>query len=203
MPHPAVQILLWVALSFLAQSLSPVLLSFFCLLLLAVVLRLSAQQLLKLLKRTRWILFSLLLIYAYSTPGTALIAAWGVYAPTLEGLREGALQLGRLLAVLSGLAIILSLLDREQFISGIYVLAYPLRWVGIARERAAVRLALTLQYAEPVMADTAADWRGTIRRGLAQPAATSGFIEVRQPAWRSIDALCLLFSLTLFWLGLQ
>lgn len=203
MPHPAAQILVWLSLAFLAQRLLPLYLSLFSLLLLAIALRLCAKQLLKLLKRTRWIMLSLLLIYAYSTPGTALIATWGVYAPTIEGLTDGALQLGRLLAMLSGLAILLSLLNREQFIGGIYVLAYPLRWIGIARERAAVRLALTLQYAEPTMGDTAADWRGAIRRALVRPAAGAGQIELQQPAWRSIDAVCLLFSLAIILLGVR
>jgi energy-coupling factor transport system permease protein len=203
MPHPAVQILVWLALAFLAQRLLPLYLLPFSLLLLAIALRLCTKQLLKLLKRTRWIMLSLLLIYAYSTPGTALIGAWGVYAPTIEGLTDGALQLGRLLAMLSGLAILLSLLNREQFIGGIYVLAYPLRWIGIARERAAVRLALTLQYAEPTMGDTAADWRGAIRSALAWQATEAGQIELQQPAWRSIDVVCLLFSLTIILLGVR
>jgi len=181
----------------------PLSLSLFSLLLLGIALRLCAKQLLKLLKRTRWILLSLLVIYAYSTPGAALIGAWGVYAPTREGLLEGALQLGRLLAMLSGLAILLSLLNREQFICGIYALAYPLRWIGISRERAAVRLALTLQYAEPTMGDTAADWRGAIRRALARPATEAGQIELQQPAWRSIDIVCILFGLAIILLGVR
>jgi len=203
MPHPAAQILVWLALAFLAQRLLPLSLSLFSLLLLGIALRLCAKQLLKLLKRTRWILLSLLVIYAYSTPGAALIGAWGVYAPTREGLLEGALQLGRLLAMLSGLAILLSLLNREQFICGIYALAYPLRWIGISRERAAVRLALTLQYAEPTMGDTAADWRGAIRRALARPATEAGQIELQQPAWRSIDIVCILFGLAIILLGVR
>ena len=203
MPHPAAQILVWLALAFLAQRLLPLSLSLFSLLLLGIALRLCAKQLLKLLKRTRWILLSLLVIYAYSTPGAALIGAWGVYAPTREGLLEGALQLGRLLAMLSGLAILLSLLNREQFICGIYALAYPLRWIGISRERAAVRLALTLQYAEPTMGDTAADWRGAIWRALARPATEAGQIELQQPAWRSIDIVCILFGLAIILLGVR
>ncbi|MDP2688208.1 MAG: CbiQ family ECF transporter T component [Aequorivita sp.] len=203
MPHPAAQILVWLSLAFLAQRLLPLYLSLFSLLLLAIAMRLCARQLLKLLKRTRWIMLSLLLIYAYSTPGAALIATWGVYAPTREGLLEGALQLGRLLAMLSGLAILLSLLNREQFIGGIYVLAYPLRWIGISRERAAVRLALTLQYAEPTMGDTAADWRGAIRHALARPVTQAGQIELQRPAWQNIDVVCLLFSLAIILLGVR
>ena len=203
MPHPAIQIIVWLSLAFLAQRLMPFYLLGFSLLLLAIALRLCAKQLLKLLKRTRWILFSLLLIYAYSTPGAALISSWGVYAPTREGLLEGALQLGRLLAMLSGLAILLSLLTRAQFICGIFVLAYPLRWIGISRERVAVRLALTLQYAEPTMGDTAADWRGAIRRALSRPEMAAGQIELQRQPLHSIDVVVLLGSLTMILLGMR
>ncbi|GAB4120323.1 MAG: hypothetical protein Fur0026_11300 [Sideroxydans sp.] len=197
MPHPAVQILLWLSLAFLTQRLMVLPMAILCVLLLAIALRLCRQQLLKLLKRTRWIMFSLLLIYAYSTPGIALIAAWGIYAPTLEGLTDGAVQLGRLLAMLSGLAILLSLLTRTQFICGIHALAYPVRWIGISRERAAVRLALTLQYAEPTMGDTAADWRGTIRNALCRPKMAAGQIELPRQPLRRIDVMLLVLSLAL------
>lgn len=197
MPHPAVQILLWLSLAFLAQRQPALHVAILCVLLLVFALHLCPRQLRQLLRRTRWIMFSLLLIYAYSTPGTALVAAWGVYAPTLEGLTDGALQLGRLLATLSGLAILLALLKREQFISGIYALAYPVRWIGISRERAAVRLALTLHYAEPAMGDTAADWRGTIRNALRRPKMAAGQIELPRQPLRRIDAMLLVFSLAL------
>lgn len=202
-PHPAVQILLWLSLAVLVQRLTLLLLVIFSLLLLVLALRLCAKQLLKLFRRTRWIMLSLLIIYAYSTPGTALIAAWGVYAPTLEGLTGGALQLLRLLAMLASLAILLSLLSRTQFIGGIYTLAYPLRWIGIDRERAAVRLALTLQYAESTMGETAADWRGAIRHALEAPAAGTGHIELHKPHWHAIDGVGLLCSAAILWLGLQ
>ena len=203
MPHPAVQIIVWISLAFLAQRLLPIPLALFCVVLLALALKLCAQQLLKLLKRTRWIMYSLLLIYAHPTPGDALVGAWGVYAPTLEGLTDGALQLMRLLAMLSSLAILLSLLNRAQFIGGIYTLAYPLRWIGIERERAAVRLALTLQYAEPAMGETAADWRGAIRHALKMPSVKDGHIGLHRPHWRAIDGLGLIFGAAMLWLGVR
>jgi len=49
-----------------------------------------------------------------------------------------------------------------------------MRYLGLSRERIAVRLALTLHYAESAMLDTAADWRGSIERMLT-PA------EIKQP----------------------
>ncbi|MBI5889888.1 MAG: hypothetical protein HZB47_04330 [Nitrosomonadales bacterium] len=193
-PHPAVQILLWVLLALLAQRLQPLALLVFAAVLFGLALRLCRKQLLSLLRRTRWILFSLLLIYAYTTPGVALLAQLGVVSPTREGLLDGMLQLGRLVSVLSGLAILLELLPQTQLISGLYSLAYPLRWLGLSRERIAVRLALTLEYAESAMGDTAKDWRSTISAAL-QPSATGAeHIELALQPLGTIDALLLLAS---------
>ncbi len=193
-PHPAVQIFVWALLALLAQRLQPVPLLVLNAILFGLALRLCAVQLLSLLLRTRWILFSLLLIYAYTTPGAALLEQLGIVSPTREGVLDGLLQLGRLLCVLSGLAILLALLSQTQLISGLYTLAHPLGWFGLSRERIAVRLALTLQYAESAMRDTASDWRATIHDAL-QPSATGAtHIELQLHGFGIMDVLWLASS---------
>jgi energy-coupling factor transport system permease protein len=196
-PHPAVQIMIWVSLALLVQRLQPFELLAFTAIVSALALRLCAAQLLRLLRRTRWILFSLLLIYAYTTPGAALWPQFGVGSPTNEGLLDGMLQLGRLLSVLSGLAILLELLPQNQLISGLYTLAYPLGWFGWSRARIAVRLALTLEYAESAMGDTAKDWRTAISAALQPSSAAATHIELRLQSFGLIDALLLGASLAL------
>ena len=151
MTHPAVLIFLWVCLVITIQSLQATKLVLAGLPLLAVAYALSATCLIILLRRTRWIMLSLLLIYAYATPGVAVWASLAQFSPTHEGLINGLLQLCRLAFTLASLAILLSLLPQQQLICGLYVLTYPLRYVGLSRERLAVRLALTLQYAESVI----------------------------------------------------
>jgi energy-coupling factor transport system permease protein len=193
-PHPAVQILVWMLLALLAQRLQPFALLVLSTVLFGLALRLCRKQLLSLLRRTRWILFSLLLIYAYTTPGAALWAVLGIVSPTREGLLDGLLQLGRLVSVLSGLAILLELLPQTQLISGLYSLAYPLRWLGLSRERIAVRLALTLEYAESAMRDTASDWRSTINGAMQPSADRTEHIELHVQPFRIIDALLLAAS---------
>lgn len=123
-------------------------------------------RMITLLRRTRWILFSLLVIYAFLTPGVALWSLPYLPSPTLEGLLDGLMQLSRLVCVLAGLSILLTSLSQERLISGLYVLAYPLRYIGMSRARIAVRLALTLQYAERAMQETAKDWRSSIEHAL-------------------------------------
>jgi energy-coupling factor transport system permease protein len=166
-PHPATQILVWISLACAVQTLQSPVLYVLAILLLLVAAKIHAQRLFTLMRRTRWILLSLLVIYAFLTPGDELWSVFDLPSPTYEGVQEGLLQLSRLVCVLAGLAILLTLLTRTQMISGLYVLCYPVRYVGLSRERIAVRLALTLNYAESSMRDTASDWRGAIRHALA------------------------------------
>ncbi len=193
-PHPAVQILVWALLALLAQRLQPLALLALSVILFGIALRVCAKQLLSLLRRTRWILFSLLVIYAYTTPGAALWPQLGIVSPTREGLLDGLLQLGRLLSVLSGLAVLLELLPQAQLIGGLYTLAYPLRWFGLSRERIAVRLALTLEHAETAMRDTSKDWRSTIGAALQSPMTGATHIELRLQAFGVADFLLLAAS---------
>ena len=149
--HPATQIITWCILVATMQALDYVATLFAAGLILLVAVVMSGQKLFQLLRRTRWIMLSLLLIYAYSTPGQPLLDALGMYSPSREGLLDGVVQLTRLLAAIAGLAILLDRLQREQLIAGLYTLFAPLQWVGLSRERLAVRLALTLHYAEAAM----------------------------------------------------
>jgi len=125
-------------------------------------LLLSPRKLMQLLRRTRWIMLSLLFIYAYTTPGKPLIEAFGMFSPVSEGLSDGVLQLARLLTAIAGLAILLDSLQRQELIAGLYTLFAPLKLIGISRERVAVRLALTLQYAEAAMLREPRTWQDSL-----------------------------------------
>ena len=101
-----------------------------------------------LLHRTRWILVSLLVIYAFATPGMYVFPQAGSLSPTMEGLRAGALQIWRLTVLLAALALLLRTTDMTSLLSGLYTLMKPLKPIGVNAERIAVRLWLTLRYAE-------------------------------------------------------
>ncbi len=186
-PHPALQICIWVLLALLVQRLQEVTLFLLCLVLSVLALFLCTEQFKSLLKRTRWIMFSLLLIYAYTTPGAAIWPHFGLLSPSREGLLDGAMQLGRLLSVLAGLAVLLALLPLPQLIGGIFSLMYPLRWLGVSRERFAVRLALTLDNAESAMRDTAGDWKSTIGDALNPPPYATSHIQLRKQRFGALD----------------
>lgn len=189
LPHPAAVILLWLFLAVALQSLHITAMLLTGAVLMAAALRLSAMRLYALLRRTRWVMLSLLLIYGFVTPGEAVWAAAGTFSPTLQGIGDGALQLGRLVFALAGLAIVLNVLNQAQLMGGIYTLAAPLRMLGLSRARFAVRLALTLDYAETAMLDTAADWRASIEHLLAPPADEVRQVEIPAIPFRLRDAV--------------
>lgn len=120
-------------------------------------------------RRARWLLASILMIYAYATPGEYVTALPEQVAPTYEGLHAGVLQAIRLLCMLGALSVLLATTTREDFVVGIMLLLSPLRLCGLAPERFAVRLWLTIHYVEHMP-------EGFIRR-------------LRQQGWRLDAAL--------------
>lgn len=159
MLHPVTQILSWCALVTTMQFLPPVQLLSASALVLLLAFAFSRHKFVQLLRRTRWIMFSLWLIYAFTTPGEALFDV--PLSPSREGLLDGGLQMMRLLAALAALAILLERLQRAQLMAGLHSLFLPLQWCGLSRERLAVRLALTLHYAEVAMLRSAS-WQETL-----------------------------------------
>jgi energy-coupling factor transport system permease protein len=178
-------------LAIVVQTLQSAFLPILAAILVFAAINVHSHRMLGLLRRTRWILVSLLVIYAFLTPGEAL---WSLPlpSPTREGLQDGLMQLSRLVCVLAGLSILLTSLSQDRLISGLYIFAYPLRFVGVSSERIAVRLALTLRYAERAMQETAKDWRSSIEHALIPETEHEAIFElpVQMPAW--IDVLILI-----------
>lgn len=200
--HPAAQILAWCLLVATLQVLGMSALLIAAGLILLATLAISGHKFTHLLRRTRWIMLSLLLIYAYSIPGQPLLPQIGVLSPTYEGATDGSLQLLRLLAALGGLAILLDRLHRQQLIAGLYALFAPLRLAGLSRERAAVRLALTLHYAEVAMMRGAQTWQETLRGLFEAHGETARQMELPLCRFAFGDACLLGGALAMLWLAL-
>lgn len=197
--HPATQIIAWCVLVADMQFLKSgsLLLAAGFVLLAAFIL--ARHKLMQLLRRTRWIMLSLWLIYAYTTPGDALFEL--PLAPSVEGLQEGGLQMMRLMAALAGLAILLDRLHRQQLISGLYSLFAPLQYLGLSRERFAVRLALTLHYAEVAMLRSVS-WQESLqslKAGGQIPDPESKTMVLPIARFTLADLLLLFISMLLFW----
>lgn len=202
--HPAAQILAWCLLVVTLQVLALSALLAATGLILLCAFALSRRGLVQLVRRTRWIMASLLLIYAYSTPGQPLSEALGTFSPSREGLSDGVMQLARLLAALAGLALLLDRVHRLRMISGLYTLFAPLRWFGVSRELIAVRLALTLQYAEVAMLRGSDGWLQTLGNMLdPHELAEDRKIELPLSRFAVADALLLCSALLMLWLALR
>lgn len=96
----------------------------------------------RLLRRSRWILLTLLLTFLFLTPGERL---WAGLPVSWEGLSSGSEHLLRLLAVLLALAWLIGGRPDEWLLSALWGLLGPL--CGRSGQRLVVRLALTLRYA--------------------------------------------------------
>ncbi len=115
----------------------------------------------KMLNRARWLMLTLLLVYAFNTPGEYVFNwssnIWQI-SPSYEGLQAGFSQALKLSVVILALSLLLVSTPRELLIGGIYIICNSILRFGFLRikhplfnkvpERFAVRLWLTLHYVE-------------------------------------------------------
>jgi energy-coupling factor transport system permease protein len=144
-PHPASLLLFGFAVLLATSSRSGADL-FLAFLALGVVALLAAKShLFPLVRRSRWLLLTMLLMFGWLTPGTPQP---GIPGASQEGLLLAADNLGRLFIALATVALILKALSPPELVAGIRSLLAPLALMGISRDRIAVRLALTLREVE-------------------------------------------------------
>lgn len=166
MLHPTVRLIVWGVVAALVQWMSATGLSIMCAAALAAGVGLAPRRLQLLLKRTRWLMVSLVLIFALATPGVFLLPSLGSLGPTQEGLRLGVEHLMRLVFVLATLAVLLQMTGMEGLVAGLHGLTLPLSWLGLDRGRLAVRLMLVMHYVE--QAPPGRHWREWLQGNLAE-----------------------------------
>lgn len=194
-PHPTARILLWCGWAVAVERAAPPLLVILAVASATAFLFAPARtQLLRLLRRTRWLMAILLLTYAYTLPGDLLWPRldWG--SPSIEGLRQGGLRVGRLALMLAGLAVLLAYTVRPRLIYGLYVLSGPLAWLGFDRRAFAVRLGLTLDYVE--QAPTSARWLDALRAPLPDETMPVAYT-LPAERWQRRDSALILAALLL------
>lgn len=146
--HPTIRIICLLALTVVVYIFTPMALVVLSALLGLLLLHYKARNFFKLLKRMRWLLLFLLIIYAFNSPGEYLRQWPFDIVPTYEGLNLGVLQVVRILLMLAGVALLLKTTPRSSLMAGFFLLLYPLKWLKLHPERLAVRLWLTLHYVE-------------------------------------------------------
>lgn len=106
-------------------------------------------------RRLRWLFLSIVVIYAWLTPGQPLLggaASVSSWLPTREGVLMGTHRLVVLIMMVLSAQWLLWATSRNQLVSALYWLAMPLVVTGFSRERFAVRMVLVLSAIEQVQA---------------------------------------------------
>jgi energy-coupling factor transporter transmembrane protein EcfT len=189
--HPATVILFWLTFALAMGRLTGLPLRVLAVVLLVASLLLRRPALWKALRRLRFVLLSLILIYGFATPGIPLVANVPFLSPTLEGLREGTHQMLRVFCLLAWSTLLVGGSRAEDLLVGVYTVLRPLSYVGIGAEKIAVRLWLTLRYVEDV---AQRGWRENLQH-LGEPGTippdTESCIQLPNPpfSWRDGCAL--------------
>lgn len=144
----------WLAFALTLQRLPPYLLIGIATLSLALALLLAVERTRNLLKRSRWLLLSLAILFLFLTPGEYLPGIGGDLGLTYEGLWHAGEQLSRLLALLASLALLHQQVGTTGLLTGLYCLLGPFAW----RETTVVRLMLVLEYIEQKQQVTWREW---------------------------------------------
>jgi hypothetical protein len=171
--NPTTRLILWLQFLLAVQWMSGALLAGAFLLLPLLGRRVWARAG-KLVWRSRWLLFSLFVIFSWGIAGHPLWdGADSAFAPTHEGIAEAATHLGRLVLVLVAVATFLEAMPLPDLVAALYAALGPLRHLGLDPERSVVRLLLVLRYVESLPRPR--DWRTLLDAPLP---ATSEVVEV-------------------------
>ena len=150
-------------------------------------------------RRFKWFFLVMIVIFAFNTPGEH-IATWPFeVSPTYEGLKAGSTQLLRIVVMLAGLSLVLTLNTKQQLISGFYFLFLPLKYLGVKVERFAARLWLTLHYVEQQNEQHAIKDMMTALKNITKVSETYENIAItfEAPIFKLVDYILLLLIIVL------
>ncbi len=140
--HPASLILFGFAFLLAASTRSGTLLLLICLAVTGLTLSLARRHFARILRRSRWLLLTMLVLFGWMTLGTPVP---GLPGATREGLVLATENIARLLIAIAVVALLVGRLAPAGLVSGLRSLLAPLAPLGDFRDRLAVRLMLTLQ----------------------------------------------------------
>jgi len=187
--HPTARIAVWLLLLLAIQSLDgwSLAAAFAVLPLLG---RAALMRGRRLVWRTRWLILSLFVVFAWGVAGEPVFAAMA--APTQEGVHEALMHLGRLLLVLMAVAAFLEAMPLPSLLSGTHQLLAPLRRIGFDSDRGVVRLMLVLHYVETLPRPR--DWRILLNAPALAAGECVELVEVDNRPLRLSDYLVVLVA---------
>ena len=146
--HSGFLLLLWFAGVASVQFLAPVALACAVIACLLLALVCARSRVLRLLLRVRVLVLAILILFGWFTPGEALLVHWPQWSPSREGIVLAALHGGRLLVVVSAVALLLERLPLERLVGGFYSLCRPFSLIGLRAGALALRLMLVLRFVD-------------------------------------------------------
>lgn len=102
----------------------------------------------RLVRRIRFLLLAIVILFAGFTPGEAVFIDWPGVSPSWEGVKLALEHLGRVLAVVFCVAILMELLPAQRLVGGLYALVQPFQRLGFPAHSVAVRTLLVLEYVD-------------------------------------------------------
>ena len=154
---------LWFAGVASVQFLPPAALAWVAAASLALALAFARARALRLLRRVRVLMFAIVLLFGWFTPGEAIFAPWPQLSPSREGMLLALVHAGRLVAVVCAVALLLERLPVERLVGGLYSLSRPFSVIGLRAGDLALRLMLVLRFVEATPRGSATNWKDWLR----------------------------------------
>lgn len=102
----------------------------------------------RLVRRVRFIVIAIVVLFAGFTPGEALLVDWSRISPSREGALLAYEHAARVLAVVLLVSLLLERLPPQRLIGAIHALMRPFGAIGFPADRVAVRTLLVLRFVE-------------------------------------------------------
>ncbi len=172
--HPATLLVTWIGFALILPAASSGLLAGLLIVSLLLAAAFAPVRTLRLIRRSRWLLLSIGVLFLFFSPGEYLPGFAGRIGLTYEGIGHSAEQLARLLAILVSLALLHERIGTQGLLAGLYVLLWPFGW----REATVVRLMLVLEFVEE---KRNAGWREWLAQGQPLPTDTCEHFTLAMP----------------------
>lgn len=143
----------------------------------------------RLVKRIRFLLLAIVILFAGFTPGEAVFIDWPGISPSWEGVNLAAEHGGRVLAVVFCVAMLMELLPAQRLVGGLYALVQPFRRVGFPAHRVAVRTLLVLEYVD---SDEKVSWKTWL---MEEPGQSHEPIQIPAERFARVDGAVLVLAL--------
>lgn len=115
----------------------------------------------KIIRRLKYVFFTVLILFAWQIPGVLLFPSFGGLSPSIDGIYASARPLAHIVGTGAVVSVLLRLLSREAWLNSLYALAWPLKVFGLSPARFSARLCLVLDYCE----QKTLDWRSVLNEG--------------------------------------